>query len=60
MSRRNQGRRRRASGRRQHDLRQRRGETTADPQDRQAAATPDRQHGSFLQLPATRPQEEAA
>ena len=62
MSRRNQARRRRSYGRRQHDLRQRRRDVNPDRTDRELDASPDRRYGELLHLhlPEARQQEEAA
>ena len=60
MSRRNQARRRRTYGRRQHDLRQRRGDAAPDGTDGTGDAMADRRYGSVLHLPEPRQQEEAA
>ena len=60
MSRRNQARRRRTYGRRQHDLRQRRGDASPDWTDGAGPAMPDRRYGSLLRVPEPSEQEEAA
>lgn len=60
MSRRNQARRRRTYGRRQHDLRQRRGDAAPDSPGGEGEAMPGRRYRSVRHLPETREQEEAA